>query len=93
MATRLMNDRIPCGYIIVRYVEDEVRDEPINVGVILQSNRDYTTFSKFITEFSNPKLKNMSGENIVLLKKIWSNIERTISSNYKEMIQIGNCII
>ena len=84
MATTLMKDRIPCRYVIVKYVEDEVRDEPINVGLILQSNRDYATFSKFITEYSSSKLKNVSGENIVLLKEIWSNIERTISSKHKE---------
>src|SRR6266487_4703513 len=84
MATTLMNDRIPCRYRIAKYVEDEVRDEPINVGVILQSNRDYRTIFKFITEYSNSKLKNMSNEDIVLFKEISSNIEETISSKNKE---------
>lgn len=31
-----MNELVRCDYIVVRYVHDPVRDEPRNIGVILQ---------------------------------------------------------
>ena len=45
--------QIPCQYIVARFVPDPVRDEPINVGVVLyRPDRRQLTW-KFVTRFQN----------------------------------------
>lgn len=44
--------QIPCKYSVVKYVADEVRNEPINVGIILQDKDNQHSNCRFITRFS-----------------------------------------
>lgn len=76
-----ITDRIPCRYIVARYVEDDVRDEPINLGVILQSQRDYEVTFKFITDYSYKALATSVNVNRSLLTQILKNIENEISKS------------
>lgn len=47
--------KLQCRYSVVKYVPDHVRDEPVNIGVLVESvdNRHYA--SEFITRFSTIK--------------------------------------
>jgi len=50
-----MPDRIPCKYTVVKFVPDLMRDEPVNVGIILQSQVDFETRFKSIADISISK--------------------------------------
>jgi len=69
---------IPCKYVVAKYVGDEVRDEPINVGIILQSQENNYTTSKFISRFSKIRTTD---EEPAFLKKIVENIYDNVSVN------------
>ena len=42
---------VPCRYSVIKYVADEVRGEPINIGVLIQNRKNLETHCKFITRF------------------------------------------
>lgn len=71
------NERIPCRYFVAKYIGDEIRDEPINIGVLLQSHTNETKF-KFITHCS--KIRTAS-EEPTFLKQILENIQNEISKS------------
>lgn len=81
------NKRIPCKYIIAKYVDDEIRDEPVNVGVIIQSQENYEILSKFVTDYRSWKLKNASAESNTLLREMLMKIKEDVSSaNQNEVL-------
>lgn len=71
-------ERIPCRYLVVKYVDDDTRDEPINIGIIMQSQSNNKTISKFITNYH--KIRT-GGEDISILKEILDNIHNEISGS------------
>ena len=42
---------VPYRYSVIKYVADEVRGEPINIGVLIQNRKNLETHYKFITRF------------------------------------------
>jgi hypothetical protein len=75
-----MTERIPCRYIVARYVEDDVRDEPVNLGIIVQSQKDYETICKFITHYSYKNLCGSANIKKSLVAGIMKKIEDEVSS-------------
>lgn len=45
--------KLQCRYSIVKYVADHVRDEPVNIGVLVESADNRHHDSEFITGFSS----------------------------------------
>jgi hypothetical protein len=80
MATTLIKDSIPCRYIIAKYVEDEIKDEPINVGIIIQSQKDFTIVPRFVTNYLGWKLRYASSESTALVRGILKKLEKEILS-------------
>jgi hypothetical protein len=74
--------RLPCKYCVIKYVEDQDRDEPVNIGIILQSKIDREVSSRFI---DYQKLKHKF-ENSHLVKLLLENIQEEISTNYSDDI-------
>ena len=75
--------REPCRYLVVKYVDDEVKDEPINIGVILQSKKDFKISSKFVTDYT--KLRYRVG-NCSMVKLILESIVDEISKSKEKNI-------
>ncbi|MCH7648862.1 MAG: DUF3037 domain-containing protein [Thaumarchaeota archaeon] len=71
--------QIPCKYSIVKYVADEVRDEPINIGVVLQAKDNQFNNCQFITRFN--KIRTAE-EQPSFLKHV---IEKIKHENSKEL--------
>lgn len=82
MATVISN-QIPSRFSVIKYVDDIDKDEPVNIGVILQSKND----NKFSIRFANyEKLYRRFG-NSRLLKLIIENIiEETTKSKDKDIL-------
>jgi hypothetical protein len=77
-------EMIPCRYLVVKYVEDDIRDEPINIGIILRSQNDRKTIFKFISCYRKLGIKR---EEIVFIKKVLNKIHNKISeSNDKDIL-------
>lgn len=74
-------ERIPCKYVVARYVEDEVRDEPINLGVILQSQENFVAQCKFITSFKFKSISSNARVKNTILKETLDRIEREVASH------------
>ena len=70
--------QIPCKYSVVKYVADDVRDEPINVGIIIQDKDNQHNNCKFITRFSRIRTAD---EEPAFLKSV---IEKIKEENSKE---------
>lgn len=70
----------PCKYSIVKYVADEVRNEPINIGIILQTKDKKQNKCRFITRFSKIRTAD---EEPSFLRKV---IEKIKEENSKETL-------
>lgn len=77
-------NEIPCKYIVAKYVDDEIRDEPVNIGIILQSQRNFRTTMRFATETPNWKLKNVSNESNFLLREMIKKLKEYADSYEKD---------
>lgn len=77
-----VTQRLPCKYSVVKYVEDQDRDEPVNIGIILQSKMDRKVSSRFV-DYQKLKYKF---ENSHLIKLLLENIQEEISKNYSDDI-------
>lgn len=75
-----VTERVPCRYVVARYVDDDVRDEAINLGVIVQSQQNFDAQCKFITQYRYKSLSTTASINNDLLKEILEKIERDVSS-------------
>ncbi len=73
----------PCRYLVAKYVGDDVRDEPINIGIIIQSENNRKTISKFITNYN--KIRT-GGEDVTILKEILEKIHHEISESKDKKI-------
>jgi len=80
LSTISIKKRIPCKYSVARYVADEVRDEPINLGIVLQSNKISDKNCRFITRFS--KIRTAT-EEPTFLKKVIEKIRNDVASSEK----------
>ncbi len=78
-----VTQREPCRYLVVKYVDDEVKDEPINMGIILQSKKDFKISSKFVTDYQ--KLRYRVG-NCSMVKLILESISDEISRSKEKDI-------
>jgi len=78
-----ITQREPCRYLVVKYVDDEVKDEPINIGIILQSKKDFKISSKFVTDYQ--KLRYRVG-NCSMVKLILESIVDEISKSKEKDI-------
>jgi hypothetical protein len=48
-----MNDRIQCEFFLVRYVPDTVKDEFVNIGVVLrEAGRPETALVRFTRDWN-----------------------------------------
>jgi hypothetical protein len=77
-----VTQRLPCKYSVVKYIEDVDRDEPVNIGIILQSKIDGKTSSRFI---DYKKLQHKF-ENSHLVKLLLENIQEEISRDHSDNI-------
>jgi len=86
LSIRLAN-RIPCKYLVVKYVEDVDRDEPINIGIILQSKKNNQIYPKFISDFHKlrSRVENTSLVKILAESTI-DEIKRTRGDNALQLI-------
>ena len=50
-----MEERTACKYVVARFVPDEIRDEPINVGIILHALPSKEVKHHFIESYSHLK--------------------------------------
>ncbi len=66
----------PCKYTVIRYVPNIVRDEPINIGVIVQSQKTLETESMFITDFKYRHLEDRLDINPEFLKELTETIRQ-----------------
>lgn len=48
----MLTQESACQYVVVRYVPDDVRSEPINIGIIAQSPKEGRIDQRFVTRFS-----------------------------------------
>lgn len=62
----------------MKYVDDEVRDEPINIGIILQSKKNYKIATKFFNDYH--KLR-YHVSNSALVKIILESVSDEIAKN------------
>ncbi len=86
MATSLEH-RISCKYLVARYIGDEVRNEPINIGIILQSQKDYTTSARFITKFDKIRTASEDSEFLQhILGKIYQEMQYSKEKNVLDKI-------
>jgi len=93
MATEL-TDTIPCRYYVMKYIPDEMLNEPVNIGIILQSKKDGEFVSHFINK--QQKTRNHLGEIATLhlmierikgqISQSNENIIETLSKNYEGRI-------
>jgi len=96
MSTKTISKSIPCRYSVVKFIEDEERDEPVNIGLILQSRKDNKIFTKFIDydklryRFDNPQLLKILIENVTeeILKKQNEKALQQISKKYADRIRV-----
>lgn len=75
--------REPCRYLVVKYVDDEIRNEPINIGIILQSKKDFKTSTKFVTDYQ--KLRYRVG-NCSMVKLMLESILDEIKKNKEKNV-------
>lgn len=68
--------QIPCRYLVAKYVGDDIRDEPINVGIILQSRNTYEIKLRFITHFA--KIRTAT-EEPQFLRQVLENIQNELA--------------
>lgn len=80
MSTRLLDSKIRCKYLVIKFIEDEVKDEPINVGILLQSQDSNEILSKFITNYSRLKIANLRHPSRTILEGLLNRLEDSISS-------------
>ncbi|MHB1907755.1 MAG: DUF3037 domain-containing protein [Nitrososphaerales archaeon] len=77
MMTDTQQEPIACKYVVLKYIPDLVRDEPINIGVIVQSQRNYNIVSEFITDFKFRHLEERLDINAEFLKEVTANIRES----------------
>lgn len=56
-------------YSVVRYVQDPIKDEPVNIGVILQSPQSNFITCKFLNNFRSKLSRTASSLDIDIVKK------------------------
>lgn len=81
--TTSLAQRIPCRYVVAKYLGDEIRGEPINIGIIIQSQKDKKSLSKFITNYHRIRT---GGEDVSILKQILEKIYQEISESSEKDI-------
>lgn len=74
-----------CEYVVVRYVQDEIRDEAINIGIILRDSTSGSIYTKFYKSM-NQLLIRKPDANIDLISDYLESIE-TIKSSDKEYLK------
>lgn len=92
-------EKTACQYVVARFVPDEVRDEPINIGVILQSSSDKTSAFRFLSHFDRISMF-LSGEKVSMLEAVVRGLKKelqgkalkksfleSLSENYRHSLQ------
>lgn len=77
METKLTN-HIPCKYVVARYIVNDIRNEPVNVGIIMQSQKDYKPYSKFVESFG--RIRD-TGEDSKIIGKVLAKIYQEVSES------------
>jgi hypothetical protein len=85
-------DRIPCKYIVARYIEDDIRNEPINLGIIVQSQEDYEVSFKFITDYRFKSIASSVTVKKSLITDILKNIENEITGSQEQRAILDDLI-
>lgn len=75
--TSLVSD-IPCKYLVVKYVENKIKDEPMNVGIILQSQKSHEIFTKFVGDFSRIRSGHLNKPQRIILDSLIDELKDSI---------------
>ncbi|MGC1928096.1 MAG: DUF3037 domain-containing protein [Candidatus Nitrosopolaris sp.] len=80
--------RTPCKFVIIKYVDDLVREEPVNVGVILQTEITHDTLFRSVATYPNWLSRNSRVENTTMMLEMLKRMEEEINSekNSSEII-------
>jgi hypothetical protein len=92
MSSTIMNN-ISCKYLVVKYVEDDVRDEPINVGIILQPQGSYEIVSKFITQYTRYRIGDLHQSSKTILESTLSRLQDQIGHISKDEETLDKIIV
>ena len=90
-----LSERIPCRYKVVKYIDDQEKFEPVNIGIILQSKTNNKTSTKFVDyrklryRFDNAPLIKLLLENIneEIVKDQTKEVLDQIASKYTGKLQ------
>lgn len=79
--------RIPCRFVVIKYADDLVRDEPVNVGIMLQSKTTHETLFRSVATHTNWGSRNSRIENTTMMLEMVKRMEEDINSE-KNNIEI-----
>lgn len=70
----------PCRFVVIKYVDDLVRDEPVNVGVMLQSETTHEILFRSVATHANWGSRNSRIENTTMMLEMLKRMEEDINS-------------
>jgi len=68
----------PCRFVVIKYIDDLVRDEPVNVGIMLQSKTETLFWS--VATHTNSGSRNPRIENTTMMLEMLKRMEEDINS-------------
>jgi hypothetical protein len=71
---------IPCRFVVIKYVDDLVRDEPINVAVMLQSETTGETLFHSVGTHPDWLSRNSRIEDTTMMVEILKRMEEDVNS-------------
>ena len=87
-----------CEYVVVRYVQDEIRNEPVNIGVILRDSNSGSIFTKFYKRMNQLLIRKPDAnvdliydfiESIQAIKLSDEEFLKDIAENFSHQIQFS----
>ena len=87
-----------CEYVVVRYVQDEIRNEPVNIGIILRDSNSGSIFTKFYKSMNQLLIRKPDAnvdliydyiESIQAIKSSDEEFLKDIAENFSHQIQFS----
>jgi hypothetical protein len=87
-----------CEYVVVRYVQDEIRKEPVNIGIILRDSYSNSIYTKFYMSMSQLLIRKPDAnvdliydyiESMQAIKSSDEEFLKEISENFSHQIQFS----
>ena len=75
------------NFVVARFVPDLIRNEPVNVGIIVNDSKTYRSFGRFVENF-RPLISRYKDCNIAALKTIIETVRGEYELESNESLEI-----